>query len=282
LIVTIALVGCDSSTPEFYYTQNNLKYKYHDISDNGVAPAIGDYLTVYMSYSNADDSVFYDSKNSTYDGKELIVLGKPHIEGGIEEGFAQLLLGDSVTFYIEVTKFFEHYLKKDLPAFLDAEEEMRISLRLLKIESPTAYKKRITLEQLENEAKEFEVIEGIIAEWKLAADSIYNNNSVFMVYEDTTCSNRVVYGDLVKVKYKGYFPDGKVFYDNTQGESFDEYNAGVKDQNIEGMKIALLHMCKGQKAKILVPSYLGFNESVIEQGLVPRYTPVIFEVEILE
>ncbi len=276
------LVSCDSSTPEFYYTQNDLKYQYHDISDSGATPAIGDYLTVYMKYSTVNDSVFYNSKNSTYDGKELIVLGKPSIEGGIEEGFAQLMKGDSVTFYISIDKFFNHYLKKDIPSFLQKDKEMKITMRLLDIESPKSYNKRILLEQMEAEAREFDVMEQILNKWKLTSDTIYDNNSIFMIYEDTSCLSKIVYGDLVKVKYKGYFPDGKVFYDNTESGDYDEFKVGVKGQTIEGMKIALTHMCKGQKSKILVPSHLGFGESVIEQGLVPKYTPVIFEIEVLE
>ena len=282
ILVSCVLLSCDTSTPEFYYTQNNLKYKYHDIADDGTAPAIGDYLTVYMQYKDQNDSVFYDSQFSTYDGKELIKLGKPSIEGGIEEGFAQLQLGDSVTFYIEVEKFFKHYLNKEIPTYLDRKEEMRISIRLLNIESPLTYEKRIMLEQLKAEAIELDLLEGVIQNWSNAGDSVYNKNNVFMVYEDTSCLNRVAYGDLVKVKYKGYFIDGKVFYDNTAGADYDEFKVGVKDQTIEGMKIALVHMCYGQKAKVLVPSDLGFGQSVIEQGLVPKYAPVIFEIEVLE
>jgi FK506-binding protein 2 len=282
LVLVSMLWSCDTSTPEFFYTQNNLKYQYHDISDSGATPAIGDYLTVYMKYSTINDSIFYNSETSTFDGKELIVLGKPSIQGGIEEGFAQLMKGDSVTFFIEIEKFFDHYLDKDIPSFLDGEEEMKITMRLLEIESPKAYNKRVLFEQMQAEANEFEIMESILEEWKLTADTIYDNNSVFMVYQDTTCSKRVVYGDLVKVKYKGYFTDGKVFYDNTQGDDFDEFKVGIKGQNIEGMKIALTHMCKGQKTKVLVPSHLGFGESVIEEGLIPKYTPVIFEIEILK
>jgi FK506-binding protein 2 len=282
LFVALLLWSCDTSTPEYFYTQNDLKYKYHDISEDGETPAIGDYLTVYMQYSNMDDSVFYDSQNSTYDGKELILLGKPNVEGGIEEGFAQLVKGDSVTFFIEVGKFFDHYLDKEIPSFLNKEEEMQITMRLLDIESPKAYKKRVLLEQMQAEASEFEIMEGILEEWKLTCDTIYDHNSVFMIYEDTTCFLKVSYGDLIRVKYKGYFPDGKVFYNNTDGDDYDEFKVGVQGQTIDGMKIALMHMCVGQKAKVLIPSYLGFGESVIEQGLVPKYTPVIFEIEVLE
>ncbi len=282
IIFSTLLWSCDNSTPDYFYTQNNLKYQYHDISEGGETPAIGDYLTVYMQYSTLEDSVFYNSKTSTYDGKELILLGKPKVEGGIEEGFAQLMKGDSVTIFIQVGKFFDHYLDKEIPTYLDRAEDMKITLRLLDIESPKAYKQRVLFEQLQAESQELEIMEKIVEEWKLTNDSVYNNYNIFMVYEDTSCTDKVSYGDIIKVKYKGYLPNGKVFYDNTSDSDYDEFKAGVEGQTIEGMNIAFSYMCKGQKAKILVHSDYGFGESVIEQGLVPKYTPVIFEIEILE
>ncbi len=92
-------------TPEFYYTQNDLKYQYHDIVAEGIVPKVGDYLTVYLQYKNLDDSIFYDSQQTSYDGTNLIVLGKPSVKGGIEEGFAQLIEGDSVSFLLRVNYF---------------------------------------------------------------------------------------------------------------------------------------------------------------------------------
>ncbi len=280
LFLIFLFVSCEDRTPEFYYTQNNLKYQYHDIVDEGTIPKIGDYLTVYLQYKTIDDSVFYDSRSTSYDGTNLIVLGKPNVKGGIEEGFAQLIEGDSVSFYISSQLFFENYLNKELPEFLEPEEEVKIVLRLLKVETPKAYKKRKEKEIAELESKEFSVMQEIIDTWEANNEVVKNVNGIFMTIEDTTCLKKVRRGDLVKVKYKGYYPNGKVFYDNTGlNDQEDEFKVGTKGQNIEGMKIVLLKLCYGQKTKALIPSFLGFSEGVVKQGLVPPYTPLIFEIE---
>jgi FKBP-type peptidyl-prolyl cis-trans isomerase FkpA len=276
----LLLLGCEDRTPEFYYTQNDLKYQYHDIVAEGTVPKIGDYLTVYLQYKTLEDSIFYDSQTTSYDGTNLIILGKPSVKGGIEEGFAQLIEGDSVSFYIASQLFFENYLNKELPVFLEPEEEIKIVLRLLKVETPKAYKKRKDNEIAKLEAIEFDVMQEIIDSWKANNEEVKNVNGIFMTIPDTTCTKRVRRGEMVKVKYKGYYPNGKVFYDNTEAEDpEDEFKVGTIGQNIEGMKIVLLKMCYGQKAKVLIPSFLGFSDGVVSQGLVPPYTPLIFEIE---
>ena len=71
-------------------------------------------------------------------------------------------------------------------------------------------------------------------------------------YEDTTCSKRIAYGDLLKVRYKGYLPNGKVFYDNTESKNgYDEFTAGIPGQTIEGMNTAFFLYC----AKVKKPKY---------------------------
>ena len=48
IIVLVSIfVECKHSTPDFYTTEHGLKYKYHDINSDGVAPVRQDYLSVY-------------------------------------------------------------------------------------------------------------------------------------------------------------------------------------------------------------------------------------------
>ena len=108
-------------------------------------------------------------------------MGKPAVEGGIEEGFAQLMKGDSVTFFIQVGKFFDYYLDKDIPTYLDRDKDMKITMRLLNIESPKAYDKRKVFELIQAESNELEIMEQITEEWRLSHDSVYINYNIVMV-----------------------------------------------------------------------------------------------------
>lgn len=281
LVGLLSLVGCDHTTPDFYYTQNGLKYAYHDIVSEGKTVKIGDYLTVLIEYKTADDSVFYSSKLAKYKGTDVIHLGKPTIEGGIEEGFAQLLEGDSVTFYIDAPKFFEAYLNSSVPNFINESEEIKITLRLLKIESPTEYLERVAEEEKVAELKEYESIDSIVNAWEQAGENVHERLGIYMVKGESASTDTLKYGMNANVFYKGYFASGDVFYDNTSNEFPDEYKVGIDGQNIEGMKIALLNLCAGQSAKIIVPSYLGIDEHLVKKGIYPAYSPLIFEIQVL-
>lgn len=276
----VLLLSCDNSTPEYYYTKGNLKYKYHDIVEGGKTPTIGDYLTVYIEYRTSDGKTIYSSKEGTYDSKQVIHLGKPSVEGGIEEGFAQLLEGDSVTFYIQAEKFYKHYLLKDMPKEIASDEEILITLRLLKIESPKDYNKRINELKESCDLDEFMMIDSVVSSWKSKGEIVEEVGGIYMVKGETAALDTIKYGCNVSVFYKGYYPNGKSFYDNLDAEYADDFKVGVEGQTIDGMKIALLHMFYGQSAKIIVPSYLGFSESAINSGQVPPCTPLIFELNI--
>jgi len=40
-------------------------------------------------------------------------------------------------------------------------------------------------------------------------------------------------------------------------------------------------MKKGEKSKIILPSYLGFGEQGSSDGKIPPYTPLLYEIELL-
>lgn len=275
------LLSCDSSTPDFYYTKGGLKYQYHDIVEDGKVPAIGDYLTVYIDYKTADGEVIYSSVGSSFNDKQIIHLGKPLIEGGIEEGFAQLMEGDSVTFFIVADKFFKQYLKNDVPEGIDPTEEIQITLRLLKIEAPKAYNFRMKEEEEQCEIREFKMIDSVVKSWENSGELVNEVNGIYMVLGNEISQDTIKYGNMVSVQYRGYYPNEKEFYNNLQDVS-DDFKVGVDGQTIEGLKIALLQMNFGQSAKIIIPSYLGFSEQAVQSGQVPACTPLIFEVQVLD
>lgn len=279
LLIVFALFSCDNSTPEFYYTKGELKYQYHDIVEEGKVPAIGDYLSVYIDYKTTDGKVIYSSIGTTFDDKQVIHLGKPKVEGGIEEGFAQLMEGDSVTFYIAADKFFNNYLSNDVPKGIADDEEILITLRLLKIETPYEYQLRMDEIEKECEITEFQMIDSIVDSWEKQGDFVESKGGVYIVKGEDLTLDTVKYGNVVSVSYKGYYPNNKEFYNNLDGIP-DDFMVGVDGQTIEGLKIALLSMSYGQSAKLIVPSYLGFSSEAISSGQVPPCMPLIFELTI--
>ena len=68
---------------------------------------------------------------------------------------------------------------------------------------------------------------------------------------------------------------------NYENQPF-EYVIGAEEQLIEGLENGVKKMREGEKAKFIIPSHLAFGSSGSSTGLVPPFTTVIYEVELLK
>lgn len=281
-IIVIITINCERKTPEFYTTNYGLKYKYHDISIEETSPKKGDYITVYMIWKTTYDSIFYDSKNNSPQGKDIIILGKPKHLGGIEEGFYKSQKGDSISFYIEPKRFYKDYLSTNkIPKFLEKQEEIIITIRVLNIENEKEYKKRVEYEKEIMELKELENINKTIKKWKVKYDTVLEIDGSYLVMFNNPKTEKIKYGSFVKIHYKASFINGKLIYSTYKNGKPDEFQIGKEGQMVEGLSNTIKNMHYNQKGKILVPSYKGFGSKGSLGNIIPPFTPVIYDIEIL-
>lgn len=281
-ISIIVLLGCGRETPDFYTTLHGLKYKYHDINSDESTPKLGDYLTVYMQWKTLKDSVFYDSRTVSLSGKDVILLGKAKHLGGIEEGFAKLQKGDSVSFYINPKRFYNDYLSiQKLPQFLKNEEEIIITLRLLDIESEPVYKQKVEEQKEELELQELKEVGRIVNEWEAKYDSVLEINGSYLVLEKALDTTKLTYGAIIQLNYEASFINGVTFYSTYKNGYPDEFQIGKEGQVVEGLSDALSKMNYNQKAKVLVPSYRGFGSDGSPGKVIPPFTLIIYDVEVM-
>ncbi len=91
----------------------------------------------------------------------------------------------------------------------------------------------------------------------------------------------VAKGSQILISYKGYFLNGEVFDSSlTRNHPFD-FRFGDPDQVIDGIAIGLSYMKEGGKSKLIIPSQFAFGEQGSSTGIVPPYTTVIYEIELL-
>jgi FKBP-type peptidyl-prolyl cis-trans isomerase len=84
--------------------------------------------------------------------------------------------------------------------------------------------------------------------------------------------------DSVKLQVKGYLPDGKLFEDTyTKKAPYKTTPAGL----MAGLNEAVQIMPIGSVWKIFIPSALAYGSKGVA-GLVPAYSAVVFEVELLK
>jgi len=86
------------------------------------------------------------------------------------------------------------------------------------------------------------------------------------------------WGDWVKVNYKGYTLDGKVFDSSyKKGKPIEFYIGNMVPGWNEGLQL----MSPGSKAFFIVPSALAYGEKGFRK-IIPPNTTLAFEVELLE
>ncbi len=87
-------------------------------------------------------------------------------------------------------------------------------------------------------------------------------------------------GTVISINYKSYFIN-RVEFDNNYKEAAFTYTYGTPGQVIKGLEIAINGMKKGEKSKIIIPSQLAFGEEGSSTQIVPPFTTVIYELEIV-
>jgi FKBP-type peptidyl-prolyl cis-trans isomerase FklB len=86
--------------------------------------------------------------------------------------------------------------------------------------------------------------------------------------------NKPAANDRVQVKYVGRLPDGTIFDQSTQPQWFR------LDSVISGWRSALQQMPVGAKWRLVIPSAQAYGADGAGE-LIPPYTPLVFEIELL-
>lgn len=134
-------------------------------------------------------------------------------------------------------------------------------------------------------------------EKSLIADYVSTNNitvspdanGIYIVEVNPGTGDLIHRGDSVGVRYTGSFLSGKEFDSNKEASAPFRFRVGSPDL-IEGWSLALEKMKLGTKAKVLLPSKVGYGSmgfgTYDRYGyyytIIPGYTPLLFEMEVVE
>ncbi len=129
-------------------------------------------------------------------------------------------------------------------------------------------------------SREQNMIRYLLSKYKKREDETYNDGIYILEFKQ----GRGAFpkkDNIVIMHYRGYLPDGFLF-DNTfdWGKPF-QWQVGVPDQIIPGLEKIVLKMKQGAYARVLIPSELAYGAEGSISGIVPPYTPVIYEVWVL-
>ncbi|HEY4798118.1 MAG TPA: FKBP-type peptidyl-prolyl cis-trans isomerase, partial [Bacteroidia bacterium] len=152
----------------------------------------------------------------------------------------------------------------------------------LKIRTPEEHEKDLQEEKQKSEQGEFEEkknLEKYIADSSITATIISNGIYYIKLREGKgICPDT---GSMALINYSGFFLNGRCFDSNYETQPF-EYSVGTEGQLIRGLEIGIRRMHEGEKAKFIIPSHLAFGSTGSTTEIVPPFTTVIYEVELLK
>ncbi len=275
----ILIVGCTNNSKLFEgysVTSSGIHYKLIGLGD-GVAPAKPtNYVAVNICYRTVTDSIFFQAFRQ-------FQLTEPHYEGSIDECFMMLSQGDSATFYIKAQPFFAQTLETELPKFIQPDDYMRIDIRMVEVKQVEDFNREI--EAFMSWIEDFGDYEKVIIKQYLDGQKLTvqpTESGLYIVPQIQTARTPVEVGDTVTIHYEGRFLNGKIFDSTRKRNEAFQYVYGQKWQVIPGIDEAVGKMHEGEKSMLIVPSHLAFGEQGNSSGVIPAFTSVVFELEIVE
>jgi FKBP-type peptidyl-prolyl cis-trans isomerase len=170
-----------------------------------------------------------------------------------------------------------------MPTFLKNQAEMKVDVEMLDVQSELDYEnqKKAFLKWVEDFGQyEKEILSQYIRQNKINIRP--TSSGLYFISLNQGKKNRVNPGDTVIVDYEGKFLDGK-FFDSTKKrhESF-QFVYGTEWQVVKGLEEAIGMMSEGEKAIVIVPSDMAFGTDGSSTGIIPPFTSLIFEVELVK
>ncbi len=198
---------------------------------------------------------------------------------GINIGVGHMREGEQYRFYIPSYQAFDAY---SFGQFLPRNSTLIADVTLEKIEDKKAI-----------EQEEMNAITEYIGIKQLTSARELPSGILFELLEEGD-GEKPETGALVKVNFKGYYLDGEVFDESEKDKPF-EFFVG-KNRVIPGFELGVEAMKEGDKARVFVPSHLGFGEGVqvippaIRKDFLKEYNirdlrpyePMVFELELVD
>ena len=282
-LVFISFNSCsDNQFPDYAKTSNGLYYRLEDIGDNDGKGKVGDYITAQITIKSEKDSVLYDTKRIGLDGAITFILEAPQHEKDYREGFQYLSSGDSATFITDAYSFYMQKNKIPLPKGINLQSIIKVFVRVLSIKTPEQHKKYMAGEKQKLEQGEYEEkkkIDQYLKDNSIVADTI--GNGMYYIQIEKGNGPTPALGTVALINYHGCFLNGRSFDFLYESQPF-EYLVGTEDQLIKGLEIGICRMQEGEKGKFIIPSHLAYGSNGSSSGIVPPFTTVIYDVELLK
>ncbi len=275
VLATLLLSSC-SKIPGYKKLTPEIYFSLKQFGNPGKKLVVGDYVTVNIEYRTSRDSVFFQ-------GIRKVKLNPPLDDASVDHCFLKMNEGDSTSFLIPVSEFFNNTLKRSLPEFVKDGEMMKLNVRLLEIQSEKEFQKEKQLFLTWSaELSEYEniILRKYLKEEK--TDIQAKPEGFYMISLKSGNNRKVLKGDHIWVHYEGKFLNGKFFDGTYRTHEPVDFIYGNQFVLISGLEQALAYMSEGETAMVILPSGLAFGDKGDDFGIIPPYTSLIYTLEVVK
>lgn len=244
-----AFLKADSQGKDAARDSTGLYYIIRQSNPSGQRAKIGDAATVKLNgYLLDGTKVLSIEKDSSL---SFPVRGLSTGLPGLERAIFLMKTGEKATFLLPYYLAFGNISRVNIPAY----SVIRLELEFIKT--------RTEKQQIDDylKTKQFPVSER-------------SSDDLVIVRTNTVTGDTLGVGKSVTVKYVGKFLNDKKF-----DEGSFAHTTGTSG-TVAGFDRAIRRMRKSEKAIVIFPSALGYKD-LGSNGVIPRYTPLVFEIEVL-
>lgn len=279
-VVFIVLSGCDTH-PGYTATEGGLYKKLNKFGDCEPALKDAEFFIMEVSYKkyNGPDTGYHFQLHHS----RLIAPLNNAIPS--EEGIGAVLMkeletmhcGDNIAYIVPFSEIDNSYISayagNDMYSL---EQEMELNLELVKTFTRQGYLDYLMWAAQQGELEETEAIELFLMN---DGDKEFEKHGT--CYIDYTIKNEgdsVKAGREISIEYTTHLLNEKSL-DSTTTMRFP---FGRPEQIIGGLQYGLSYLKEGEQARIYLPSALAFGQDGSSTGIVPRNTPIYFDVKVTE
>jgi len=278
LLVLLLFEFCSGNDKyaDFEKDESGLRYKFIEKGKSEERFHLGDYIEMELLYKNQQDSVLFNSKELRTPFR-MQLRNLSHQGGCFENALLLASPGDKMMFVLKADSFYNKTQRKNLPKGVDSGSDLLFELKIIRKLNPEELKAEWDSYLLQLKEQEDVLIRNYIEDNDIKTEPTLSG--LYFTINKKGNGPKARKGNVLTVHYTGKFLDGRVFDSSyKRNETFDfELGAG---QVIDAWEEACSEMNEGDKVTLIVPSKLAYGAEGFS-NLIPPYSPLIFEIELL-
>lgn len=268
-------------------TETGLKHEFL-LNKEGRSAKVGDLVTLHMLVEAADGTIIRDSWK---EGKPILFPSRvSSFDADIYEAVRLMSEGDSAQFWVNADSMYLKVFKKEKPTNVKSGSNLRLVIATDKIRTQQAYKDEQTQYYSSNLKESTEVVEKRKKKEETQIQQYIKTSGFKFIKTKGGAYYTIVDADggalqypkkeqAVVFGYVGSFLDGKVFESTEKDVGHAVTFTLGTNAVIKGWEEVFPFIPKGGKARIIVPSHLGYGN--IAKDKIPANSVLIFDVNVV-